>query len=334
MKRHLCFTGLLAVLVVIGVVVSGTSLAARPRPVIAGQAPPVVLRPDLTIGVGEGDESLMFGRIVRIDVDGRGNIYVLDYRYRRVSVFDKEGKLLRAVAVPAGQGPREATNLSGIAVTPGGTLFVNDKQKVIVYGPDGAYVRTFLVEFMISSIGCAGEEELVAIGPHEGKILHVFDPQGRLLASFGDVFVPPGDLEPMKEMPMFGAPLLFNCAKDGRIFVLNPHKYEVSVFKDRKLEQRMEGRNEAFKPLRKMGRAVLSTAAHIVTSGDLVFVTLQMIDPRAKKTADVFRDGDQIGSIEIGGVPYAADPQGRIYVAEEDEHGGYPKVVRYVISRE
>jgi hypothetical protein len=334
MKRRLYIIRCLAVLFVIGTVVSGGSLATRPRPVPAGQAPPVVLRSDLAIGVEEGDESLMFGRIVRIDVDGRGNIYVLDYKYRRVSVFDKEGKLLRAVAVPEGQGPREATNLGGIAVTPGGTLFVNDKQKVIVYGPDGAYVRTFLVEFMISSIGCAGKEELVAIGPHEGKILHVFDPQGKLLASFGDVFVPPGDLEPMKEMPMFGAPLLFDCAKDGRIFVLNPHRYEVSVFKDRGLEGTIEGRNEAFKPLQKMGRGVMSTAAHIVASGDLVFVAFQMIDPRAKKTADVFRGGRQIGSIEIGGVPYVADPQGRIYVAEEDEHGGYPKVVRYVISRE
>ena len=29
----------------------------------------------------------MFGEIVRVDVDGRGNIYVLDYKFRRVGVF-------------------------------------------------------------------------------------------------------------------------------------------------------------------------------------------------------------------------------------------------------
>ena len=113
--------------------------------------------------------------------------------------------------------------------------------KVIVYGSDGEFRRTFLVDFMISSIGCPGTEELVAIGPHEGKILHVFDAQGKHIDSFGDLFTPPGELEPMKEMTMFGAPILFNCAKDGRIFVLNPHKYEVSVFKDRKLERVIEG---------------------------------------------------------------------------------------------
>jgi hypothetical protein len=202
-------------------------------------------------------------------------------------------------------------------------------QKVIVYGPDGEYSGTFLVDFMITSVGCPGTEELVAIGPHGGKILHVFNAQGKLIESFGETFTPPGELEPMKEMPMFGAPILFNCAKDGRIFVLNPHKYEVSVFKDRKLERVIVGRNDEFKPVQKMGRGFFSTAAHIVSSGDFVFVALQKLDPSAKKTADVFRAGRQIGSIEIRGTPYVADAQGMIYVAEEE---GFPKVVRYSVK--
>ncbi|MCK7490711.1 MAG: hypothetical protein MZW92_02200 [Comamonadaceae bacterium] len=202
-------------------------------------------------------------------------------------------------------------------------------QKVIVYGPAGEYRNTFLAGFMISSIGCPGTEELVAIGPHEGKILHVFDAQGKLIGSFGDPFTPPGELAPMKEMPMFGAPILFNCAKDGRVFVLNPHKYEVWVFRDRKLERIIEGRNDEFKPLQKMGRGFISTAAHIVSSGDLVLVALQKLDPTAKKTADVFRDGRQIGSIELRGTPHVADAQGMVYVAEDE---GFPKVVRYAVK--
>jgi hypothetical protein len=312
-----------------GAVVLGAVWAARPSPSASGQAPPITLEPNLTIGVEDGDEKLMFGRIVRVDIDGRGNIYVLDFKFRRISVFDNRGSLLRQIAVPEGQGPREATNLGGIAVTPGGTLFVNDMQKVIVYGPDGDYRGTYLVSFIISSIGCPGTEELVAIGPHEGKILHLFDAQGKVIGSFGDIFTPPGDLAPMKEMPMFGAPILFNCAKDGHIFVLNPHKYEVSVFKDRKLERIVEGRNDEFKPIQKMGRGFVSTAAHIVSSGDLIFVALQKMDPRAKKTADVFRDGKQVGSVELAGTPHVADSQGMIYVSEEE---GFPKVVRYAVK--
>jgi 6-bladed beta-propeller len=295
-----------------------------------GQAPPIGFRPDLAIGVEDGDENLMFGGISRVDLDAKGNIYILDYKFRRIVVCDAQGRLLRAIPVPAGQGPREATNLSGIAVTPGGTLFVNDMQKVIVYGPDGQYLRTFLVDFMISSIGCAGAEELVAIGPNGGKILHVFSPEGKLLASFGETFTPPGEFAPMKDMPMFGAPLLFNCAKDGRIFVLNPHKYEVAVFRGRKLERMIAGQSELFKPLQKIGRGIVSAAAHIVASGDLVFVAFQNPDPNAKKTADVFQGGKQVGSMVIPGTPYGVDGKARIYFGETEP---FPRVVRYDVVR-
>ena len=328
MKKH--FSGFLATIFCLVVLLGSAALAARPSPA-AGQAPSVILKPDLTIGVEDGDENLMFGEVIRIDIDGKGNIYVLDYKFRKIAVFDRGGKLLRTIAVPEGQGPREATNLSGIAVTPGGTLFVNDMDKIIVYAPDGQYIRTFLVNFTISSIGCPGTEDLVAIGPHGGKILHVFDQAGKLLASFGDTFTPPAEYEPIKEMLMCGAPILFNCAKDGRIFVLNPHKYEISVFKDRKLERVLQGKNELFKPFQKMGRGFFSTAAHIVPGGEFVFVVFQNPDPRAKKTADVFQAGKQIGSIDFPGTPHMADSQGRIYVAEEE---GFPRVVRYTVVKD
>jgi hypothetical protein len=327
MNKH--FSGFLATIFCLVVLLGSAASAARPSPE-AAQVPAVTLKPDLTIGVEDGDENLMFGEIIRIDIDGKGNIYLLDYKFRKIAVFDRDGKLLRTIAVPEGQGPREATNPNGIAVTPAGTLFVNDMRKVIVYGPDGQYIRTFLVDFTISSIGCAGTEELVAIGPNGGKILHVFDQTGELLASFGETFTPPAEYEPIKEMLMCGAPLLFNCTKDGRIFVLNPHKYEISVFKDRKLERVLEGRNEIFKPFQKMGRGFVSTAAHIVPSREFVLVCFRNPDPKAKKTADVFQAGKQIGSIDFHGTPHMADSQGRIYVAEEE---GFPKVVRYTVVK-
>jgi hypothetical protein len=326
-KRYSVMAGFV-VYCLMGVAVVAAVRAARPSAPAAGQIPPVTLSPNLTIGVEDGDENLMFGQIVRIDVDGRGNIYVLDYKFRKVGVFDRGGKLLRTISIPAGQGPQEATDLGGLAVSPGGTMFINDMNKVIVYGPEGKYIRTFLVDFDAFEIGCPGTEELIVLGPHDGKILHAFDAGGKLVASFGDMFTPPGALEPMKDMPMFSAPFLFSCAKDGRIFVLNPHKYEVSVFKDRKLESVIKGHNDAFKPIQKMGRGFMSTAARVVSSGDFVFVALQGI-PGAKKTADVFRAGRQIGSIDLLGTPHVADSQGMTYIAEEE---GFPKVVRYAVK--
>ena len=319
-----CFTACLLISFLVA------SFAAIDTAPASAQGPSVTLKSDLSIGVEDGDEDLMFGSIIRVDLDGQGNIYILDYKFRKIVVCSPDGRHLRTIAVPAGQGPQEATNLGGIAVAPSGTLFINDMRKIIVYGPDGRFVRSFLTDFMISSIGCPGTEDLVAIGPNSGKILHVFDRTGRLLASFGDTFSPPADLEPMKDMPMIGAPILFNCAKDGRVFVLNPHKYEVSVFKDRRLETVLAGKSERFKPSQKMGRAFISTAAHIVQSGGLVFVSFRDPDPKALKTADIFEAGKTIGSIGLPGTPHVADLQGRIYFAEEDD---FPKVVRYAVAK-
>ncbi|MGZ8949031.1 MAG: 6-bladed beta-propeller [Candidatus Aminicenantales bacterium] len=335
-KRGSVFGGLI-IIYLLGIVVVAAAWTARPSAAAPGQIPQITLSPDLTIGVEEGDEKLMFGMVVRVDVDGRGNIYVLDYKFSRVGVFDSKGNLLRQIAVPEGQGPQETTGMPGIAVTPGGTMFINDTQKVIVYGPDGRYVRTFQVGFTITSIGCPGTEELVVLGPHDGKILHVFDAQGKLVASFGDTFVPPKKFESMKEMPMFGAPLRFSCAKDGHVFILNPHKYEVSVFKDWKLEGVIEGRSDAFKPIRKTGFGFASTVADIVSSGNLVFVAFMTMDPKAKMTADVFQAGRQIGSIDLPGTPLVADRQGMIYIAEQAVvplgEEGFPKVIRYALIK-
>jgi hypothetical protein len=131
-------------------------------------------------------------------------------------------------------------------------------------------------------------------------------------------------------MPMFGAPLLFDCSKDGKIFVLNPNKYEVSVFQAGRIEQVIRGESTLFKPIQKMGRAVFSTAAHIMKSGDFVFVAFQNPDRKAQKKMDIFKGAQQVGTLNIAGTPYVVDAQGRIYFAEEEE---FPKVRRYVVER-
>ncbi len=339
-RPRMIFRGLFAPYLM-GIITLTGAWAAFLPPAAPGQVPPATLSPNLTIGVDDGDEKLMFGMIVRVDVDGRGDIYILDYKFSRVGVFDSKGHFLRQIAVPEGQGPQETTGMPGIAVTPNGTLFINDTRKVIVYDPDGRYVRTFPAGFTIISTGCPGTEDLVVLGLHEGKILHVFDARGEWVASFGDMFVPPKKFEPMKEAPIIGAPLRFSCAKDGRVFVLNPHRYEVSVFKDRKLEGVIEGRSDAFKPVRKTAFGFASPVAEIVPSGDLVFVALLTMYPKAMMTADVFRAGRRIGAIDLPGEPMAADRHGMIYVAEQEEgpfgrqlaEGSFPKVVRYAVIK-
>ncbi len=90
-RPRLVFRGLFAPYLMGILAVTGAWAAFSP-PAAPGQVPPATLSPNLTIGVDDGDEKLMFGMIVRVDVDGRGNIYILDYKFSRVGVFDSKGR--------------------------------------------------------------------------------------------------------------------------------------------------------------------------------------------------------------------------------------------------
>ncbi|MGQ9801989.1 MAG: 6-bladed beta-propeller [Candidatus Saccharicenans sp.] len=284
--------------------------------------------PELTIGQETGDESPMFGLISYVDTDARGNIYAVDFKNRQVKVFDQSGKFLRQIDIPQGQGPQEMNQISGMAGTPSGQLFLNGDRKMIVYDAAGNYQRTFLVGFHISCIRSAGSEEIIGIGPHEGKILHVFNAEGQVLASFGDILEVPKEFEPMKMMPMFGAPLLFSCSKDGRIFILNPHRYQVLVFKDQKLQTTLTGSSEFYEPLSQKGRAFISTAAMIFPAGKYLLVYLDSYKNQ-DRVADLFLNGKQVGSLKLSGELKACDYQGKLYFAVQEE---YPRLIRCSVS--
>ena len=117
---------------------------------------------------------------------------------------------------------------------------------------------------------------------------------------------------------------------DGKIFVLNPSKYEVSIFQANRVEQVIRGESPLYKPLQRMGRGFISTAAHIVKSGDYVFVAFQNPDRKAQKKMDVFKGGQHVETLDVSGTPFVVDAQGRIYFAEEDV---FPKIRRYTVER-
>lgn len=304
-------------------------LTAGPTPpAAAGQNVRLKFIPELTIGQESGDENFMFGHISYIDVDPGGNIYVTDSKNRQVRIFDRDGRFIRKIMVPEGQGPQELNQISGIAVTPSGLLFINGDRKIIVYDGQGNYLRTFKVDFHLSCIRSAGSEEIIGIGPHEGKILHVFDSEGRLLSSFGEIFEVPKDFEPMKMMPMFGAPLLFSASKDGRAFVLNPHRYQVLVFRNKKLEATVVGSNELYEPLTKMGQGFVSTAAIILPAGKFLLVYFESFQSQ-ERVADLFLGEKQVGSLKLPGELKAIDYQGKLYMVIPGE---FPRVTRYSVS--
>lgn len=101
------------------------------------------LTEELRIGTVDGEEEYQFGRIMSLDVDGEGNIYVLDFQTREVKAFNGEGVFLRKMGRP-GSGPGEL-GISTSVFLMGDTVGVMDagNRRVQWFGPDGTQAGTF-----------------------------------------------------------------------------------------------------------------------------------------------------------------------------------------------
>ncbi len=98
-----------------------------------------VMREDLAIGVLEGQEELMFGRIGELAVDTSGGMYVFDGSVPALRFFDASGNYVRTLG-GKGSGPGEYRDAAlGLAVRSDGRIVLRDPRnsRLIVYEPDG-----------------------------------------------------------------------------------------------------------------------------------------------------------------------------------------------------
>lgn len=98
------------------------------RPVVPGPVSVELEKRDtllLEIGVITGDPNQIFGNIRDVDVDGDGNIFVLDDQDFSVSWFGPDGRF-RGRTGRDGGGPGEFRAPAGLAVSPAGQIYVLD----------------------------------------------------------------------------------------------------------------------------------------------------------------------------------------------------------------
>lgn len=103
---------------------------------------------DLSIGVLEGDATLMFGEVSRIASDGRGGVYVFDRLVPILRHFDSTGAHVREIGA-AGEGPGEyQSRILGMAVDTAGTLYVVDwgNARINRYTTDGTALASWPLE--------------------------------------------------------------------------------------------------------------------------------------------------------------------------------------------
>ena len=102
---------------------------------------PRTLVEELSIGVLEGEEEEMFGRISDIAVDEVGGIYVFDGQAPALRYYDAEGNYVRTLG-GEGEGPGEYRDASlGLVIRSDGRLIMRDprNRRLNVYNPDGSF---------------------------------------------------------------------------------------------------------------------------------------------------------------------------------------------------
>lgn len=131
-----------------------------------------------TLAFGEkGSGPGLFDDPRYVAVDGAGNIYVGDYQDGRVQVFDGHGQFQRQFNLGD-------TILRGMAVSPGGDLYLAYEGKVNMLNSDGQSRGTLAYDGYIDSLALGADGSLYAVT--DGETLLRFSPHGELTLEIPD----------------------------------------------------------------------------------------------------------------------------------------------------
>lgn len=147
---------------------------------------------------------------IGLDVDGKGNLYVVDGSSKQIQVYDGDGKHLRTLA-----GPKFFKRPSGIAVDEAGErvyvvdtgMVTNEEHRVRVFdGKTGKHLLDFGKrgsengEFNLPRDVAVGTDGLIYVVDGGNFRVQVFKPDGTFVRLFGDVGRRGGQFSRPKEM--------------------------------------------------------------------------------------------------------------------------------------
>jgi hypothetical protein len=98
---------------------------------------------ELECVIGESDDpEKSFSEVSNFVVDDKGTIYALDFKDRKIKVYEADGRFVRSFG-KQGQGPGELDMPAGIHLTPDNELIVEDAtaRKLVYFGLDGTYIK-------------------------------------------------------------------------------------------------------------------------------------------------------------------------------------------------
>lgn len=141
-----------------------------------------------TIGVVDGDDREVFGRIREVETDAAGNVFVLDDQALVISWFGPDGSF-RGRAGRAGGGPGEFRAPVGMAVDAHGRVHVLDEayRRITVFEPS-AEGLSLVGNVTLPVHGgdlCMDGDRYYVLAPLPQGLVHVFSLDGRPITSFG-----------------------------------------------------------------------------------------------------------------------------------------------------
>ncbi len=226
--------------------------------------------------------------------------------------------------------------LGGVALHPDGKISLFDRAgcKIINLDEEGEFISTFKLDYMPTSIASLGKNRIAVLGLKEHKIIHVFDREGNHLNAFGEPFPLPGRLSQHKEVPLGKHPIRFDCSPDGKVFLVNPHKYEIWIYANGKLEAKIRGQSKRFQPMtirvsgegEKKRMSLIWPYVTVLEHKRRLFAGIRYFGREGKNHLEIFEAEKSAAILEIIGMPYAVDGQGRLYMAEQTP---FPRMVRY-----
>lgn len=148
--------------------------------------------PDFRIGLLNGPDEQVFGKIADVAVDPNHRVFILDSQARELRMFDNDGSFIQVLGGP-GRGPREFSHPRALAKGPEDHLFVLDglgKVTVMKIGSDSVrFSHLFHLQAGLYD-GCVLGAQLYVHGMKaaDGHAIHVYTLEGEPLHSFGEVY--------------------------------------------------------------------------------------------------------------------------------------------------
>ncbi len=124
----------------------GTIRRENGRRIVENPALPVFgeivfdLKEDLVIGNDAQEDSLL-ELVYQMDIDSRGNLFVLDGKAHKVHKFDDKGRLLLSFG-RWGQGPGEFGNPDGIGINGADEVSISHDRKISIFDNNGVFIKS------------------------------------------------------------------------------------------------------------------------------------------------------------------------------------------------